>query len=111
MVIGIITLVTVLVILGAVFFWIRPQNDPLLIGSWWRLDGSYTLVLNEDGSGRIEPDVPSITWRTRNGQLILVSMGVERYYSYSVSDGVKLVLGWYCHDGRPRGTMYVRIDE
>jgi len=107
----IIAPLTILVILGAVFFLMRPQRDPQLVGGWWQFDGLYTLWLHADGSGRMEPDVPSITWRTRGGRLIITSMGVERHYDYSISDDIKLILVRIGRDGRSPSTMHVRVGE
>ena len=107
----IIAILTMLVIFGAVFFLVRPQRDPQLVGGWEQIDGLYTLWLYTDGSGSIEPDVPSIMWRTRGGQLMLTSMSVERYYEYSVSeDGVELILSTD-RNGRNHSRMYVRVGE
>ncbi|MCL2827265.1 MAG: hypothetical protein FWD99_00815 [Oscillospiraceae bacterium] len=107
--IGVVTLAATLILLGTVFFLIRPQRDPQLVGGWWQFDGRYTLWLHADGRGSIEPDVPSITWRTRGGQLILTSMGVDRYYEYIISDDIKLILVTRDHNERVcRSTIFVR---
>ena len=109
--IGIVALVTVLLIFGVIFFFLLPQRNPQLFGAWGQFDGKYTLIFYADGSGSIEPDVPSITWRTRGGQLILTSLGVDIYYEYTISDDVKLVITRYLYDGRQFSRMYVRMSE
>jgi hypothetical protein len=48
-------------------------------------------------------------WRTRDGRLIITSMGVRRYYEYSISeDGEELILVLAGHDGRSHNRVYVR---
>ena len=107
----IIALLAMLVILGAVFFLVRPQRDPQLVGGWWQFDGLYTLWLYADGSGSIDPDVPSITWRTRGGRLTITSMGVDRHYRYSISDDIKLILVTTNRNERNSSTMHIRVGE
>ena len=110
--ISIISLLAVLIILGAVFLQVYPQRDPQLVGGW-ELDGVHTstLWLYADGRGRIEPEVSAIAWRTRGGQLIIESMGVERDYEYSVSDGIKLILTRADPHGTIRSRTYMRVSE
>jgi len=106
---GMAILAIVLVILGVVFFCLRLHRDPQLVGTWQRVDGEweYTRIFHADRSGSIETDVPSITWRTGSGRLIVTSMSVDRHYEYSVSeDGEKLIL---VSTGHSR--MYIRVRE
>lgn len=112
-IITIAVLATMLGILGIVFSQTRPQNNPILVGSWKSSSEWHpsTLIFYEDGRGRIKPEVHSISWRTRNGQLILTSMGVNRYFEYSVYDDTKLVLVSHRYNGSLNRSTYVRIEQ
>ena len=108
----IIAILAMLVIFGAVFFLVRPQRDPQLVGGW-ELDGVHTstLWLYADGSGRVEPEISAIAWRTRGGTLIIESMGVEVDYEYLISDGIKLILTRADPHGTIRSRTYMRVSE
>jgi hypothetical protein len=107
----IVSLFVAFVILGVAFLWTHSQRDSQLMGSWEQSDGRYVRIFHADGSGSIEPEVHSMQWRIRGGQLIVTSMGVSRVYEYTVYNEVKLVLAATDRDGRYHSTMYVRIDE
>lgn len=107
-----IMLVAIFVIFGVAFLLLNPHRDPQLTGTWHHIDGNYARIFHADGSGSVEPEVNSVMWRTRDGQLIITSMGVERHYSYSISeDGHKLVLTLIGHDGRSIDRTYIRLDR
>jgi len=107
-------IVMVFVICSAVFVGIRitcPQRNHLLVGRWEHMGwANYTMILNANGSGSVEPDIPSFRWRVRNGQFMQESMGVELNYEYEVCN-TRLILHRIGRDGRLHMREYVRVNE
>ena len=116
--IGTIMLISIFIIFISIILLMNllRVRDFQMVGTWLPLDYDLRyskMILNANGTGHIVP-YNAIDWHTRNGQLILTSMGVRHYYSYSVLQkeyDTKLTLTFTDHNGRSRNRMYFKTEN